>query len=79
MKSITRLAILAILLTATSADAHAFLDHADPKVGSIIHEAPSHLTLWITENLEPAFSKLQVFDARGTEVDSKDVKVIATL
>lgn len=68
--------VLAIsLILVRFADAHAFLDHADPKVGSTIHETPSQLTLWMTENLEPAFSKLQVFDAKGTEVDSKDVKV----
>ena len=58
-----------------AAHAHAFLDHADPKVGSTIHEAPSRVTVWMTEGLEPAFSKLQVFDANGAEVDKKDTKV----
>jgi hypothetical protein len=29
----------------------------------------------MTEGLEPAFSKLQVFDAKGTEVGKKDTKV----
>lgn len=75
MKSMTRLTIVAFLFTTTSAWAHAFLDHADPKVGSTIHESPSQVTVWMTENLEPAFSKLQVFDANGTEVDRKDTKV----
>jgi len=75
MKSIARLTILAILFTATSAWAHAFLDHAEPKVGSTIHESPSLITVWMTENLEPAFSKLQVFDAKGAELDNKDTKV----
>ena len=75
MKSMCRLTTIALLLTATSAWAHAFLDHTDPKVGSTIHESPSQVTVWMTENLEPAFSKLQVFDANGTEVDRKDTKV----
>jgi methionine-rich copper-binding protein CopC len=75
MKFITRLTIIAILLTATSVWAHAFLDHAEPKVGSTINESPSQVTLWMTENLEPAFSKLQIYDAQGTEVDNKDIKV----
>jgi copper resistance protein C len=57
------------------AHGHAFLDHADPKVGSTIHASPSLVTVWMTEGLEPAFSKLQVFDANGTEVDNKDTKV----
>jgi hypothetical protein len=68
--------LLALSLVFTRiADAHAFLDHADPKVGSTIHEPPSQVTVWMTEGLEPAFSKLQVFDAKGTEVDNKDTKV----
>jgi copper resistance protein C len=75
MKSILQLTIIALLFTATSAWAHAFLDHADPKVGSTVHESPLQVTVWMTENLEPAFSKLQVFDANGTEVDRKDTKV----
>jgi hypothetical protein len=29
----------------------------------------------MTENLEPAFSKLQMFDAKRLEVDQKDTKV----
>jgi copper resistance protein C len=75
MKSMLQLTIIALLFTATSAWAHAFLDHADPKVGSTVQESPSKVTVWMTENLEPAFSKLQVFDANGTEVDRKDTKV----
>jgi copper resistance protein C len=63
------------LILAGLAHAHAFLDHADPKVGSTIHESPSQVTVWMTEGLEPAFSKLQVFDAKGAEVDNKDTKV----
>ena len=75
MKLIARLTIIALLFTATSAWAHAFLDHADPKVGSRVQESPSQVTVWMTENLEAAFSKLQVFNANGTEVDRKDTKV----
>jgi copper resistance protein C len=63
------------LILAGIADAHAFLDHADPKVGSTINESPIQVTVWMTENLEPAFSKLQIYDAEGTEVDNKDTKV----
>ena len=57
------------------AQAHAFLDHADPKVGSTIKGSPSVVKIWFTEELEPAFSKIQVFDSTGKEVDAKDVKV----
>ncbi|HEV3271880.1 MAG TPA: copper resistance CopC family protein [Candidatus Methylacidiphilales bacterium] len=57
------------------AQAHAFLDHADPKVGGTLKGSPSVVRAWFTEELEPAFSKIRVFDAQGTEVDKKDVKV----
>ena len=57
------------------AEAHAFLDHADPKVGSTLHDPPSEVTVWMTENLEAAFSRLQVFDAKGVEVDKRDTRV----
>ncbi len=57
------------------AEAHAFLDHADPKVGSTIHDPPTEVTVWMTENLEAAFSRVQVFDVKGVEVDRRDTRV----
>jgi methionine-rich copper-binding protein CopC len=69
------LTVILFVTTLSWAQAHAFLDHADPKVGSTISPAPTQVTVWMTEDLEAAFSKLQVFDAKGTEVDKKDVKV----
>lgn len=58
------------------ARAHAFLDHADPKVGSIV-AAPTQVKIWMTMDLMKSSSTLQVFNAKGTEVDSKDVQVNA--
>lgn len=52
--------------------AHAFLDHATPAVGSQVHGAPASVSLWFTEELEPAFSSIKVFDAQGKEVDAGD-------
>jgi hypothetical protein len=40
--------------------------------GTILPATPRS---WMTENLEPAFSKLQMFDAKRLEVDQKDTKV----
>jgi methionine-rich copper-binding protein CopC len=56
------------------AQAHAFLDHADPRVGST-DMAPDHVELWMTEELEPAFSSVQVFDGLHHQVDRKDDKI----
>ena len=58
-----------------AAGAHAFLDHADPKVGSTVKVAPTELRLWFSEAVEPAFSSVQVLDADGKRVDSAAVQV----
>ena len=69
-----RIAILSTFLLATlsMARAHAFLDHAEPRVGSTLQSPPAQVKLWMTEDLEPAFTRVQVFDEKGTEVDQKD-------
>ncbi len=49
--------------------AHAFLKRASPAVGSTVATAPRQLTLWFTEDLEPAFSRIEVSNAKGVRVD----------
>lgn len=71
------LAVLPGLLALTHARAHAFLDHTNPLVGSAVKQAPADVRLWYTQGLEPAFSRVQVFDAAGKEVDEKDVHIDA--
>lgn len=56
----------------THAWAHAFLDHADPKVGGTVANSPTEIKIWFTQHVEPAFSSIQVRDAQGGEVDKKD-------
>ena len=56
-------------------EAHAFLDHASPEVGSKVHGSPNEVKVWFTEKLEAAFSKLQVFNTVGQEVDSHDQRL----
>ncbi len=70
--------ILILILSLASislAEAHAFLDQADPPVGSTVHPAPAQVKVCMTEDLERARSKLQVFNAQGAEVDKGDVHV----
>lgn len=74
----TRLAALtlAVLLTvAASGGAHAFLDRAEPRVGSTLRAPPSEVRLWFTESLEAAFSSVRVLDANGRRVDKDDGRV----
>jgi copper resistance protein C len=54
-------------------EAHAFLEHADPGVGSTIQTSPSEVRIRFTENIEPAVSSIQVFDTSGKEVDKRDL------
>jgi methionine-rich copper-binding protein CopC len=69
--------VLALLLScvASVATAHAFLDHADPRVGSVVASAPARLSLWFTQEVEPAFSKIEVRDLNGIRVDDGLVDV----
>jgi methionine-rich copper-binding protein CopC len=60
----------ALFLASVDAQAHARLDRADPRVGSQVPKAPSVVTLWFTERLEPAFSGVEVHDASGGRVDT---------
>ena len=69
MKS-ARFLLAALAATASfAAHPHAFLDHAEPKVGSVVSAAPAELRIWFTQELEPAFSRAEVVDANGRRVD----------
>ena len=54
-------------------EAHAFLKDANPGVGSTIQTSPSEVRIRFTENIEPAVSSIQVFNASGKEVDKRDL------
>lgn len=61
--------------TSEAALAHAFLTRASPAVGSTIRSAPTEITLSFTENVEPAFSTVQVTGPDGARVDGGDLHV----
>jgi len=69
------IALVVLLSGAGEGSAHAFLDHADPRVGSTIKTPPAQVRLWFTQQLEPAFSTMRVLDTAGKQVDKQDVKV----
>ena len=64
-----------LLLSTGAADAHAMLDHAEPRVGNKVSSPPREVTLWFTEKLEPAFSSITVTNAAGQRVDSGKTRV----
>lgn len=68
MRHIVILTLLASLVGASGAHAHASLDHAEPRVGNTVSPAPSAVTLWFTQNIEQAFSTMEVVNAAGARV-----------
>jgi len=67
--------ILGSLVFGTAyAHAHAFLDHAEPRVGNSVTSSPREVSLWFTQNLEAAFSTVEVRDASGARVDQASLK-----
>ena len=66
---------LLLLLATGEAAAHAFLDHAEPRVGNKVATAPREVTLWFTQKLEAAFSTITVTNSAGQRVDTGKTRV----
>jgi copper resistance protein C len=73
MKRVTLSLSLIVLLGLARLEAHAFLKRAEPAVGSTVQTSPAEVRIWFTENAEPAFSTVQVFNASEKQVDKRDV------
>ena len=58
-------AAAAALTLASPAGAHAFLDHANPRVGSVVKSAPPKLQLWFTQGLVLPFCHVSVSGPPG--------------
>jgi copper resistance protein C len=69
---------LLLLLATGEASAHAFLDHAEPRVGNKVASPPHEVTLWFTQKLEPAFSTITVTNSAGQRVDTGKTRVSGT-
>ena len=67
--------LAALLLGAGAAWGHAFLERAEPRVGSTVKTAPVEVRVWFTEALEPAFSTIEVVDQSGVRVDLGPARV----
>jgi len=65
----TAFALAATLNIPSALQAHAFLDHSDPAVGSTVPTSPAVMHLWFTQELEPAFSWVNVSDQSGAAVN----------
>ena len=55
--------------------AHANLGRASPAPNEILQDAPSQVTIWFTEPIEPALSEIRVLDAAGSRVDDSAIVI----
>lgn len=67
--------LIFIALGVTGAQAHAHLDHANPPVDGAVATAPQEVALFYTQNLEPAFSAVEVTDSGGARVDEGKAQI----
>jgi methionine-rich copper-binding protein CopC len=74
-KSLFGIIPLVMLFAMGEASAHAFLDHAEPRVGNKVANPPHEVSLWFTQKLEPAFSTITVTNPAGERVDSGKTRV----
>ncbi len=73
MKRVVLGLLLIVVAGSATLEAHAFLERAEPAVGSTVQASPSEVRVLFTEKIEPALSTVQVFDASGKEVDKRDM------
>ncbi len=57
------------------AEAHAFLQRAEPPVGGTVTTTPTEIRLWFSEPLEQRFSGADVATASGDKVDTAPARL----
>lgn len=62
------IAVASLFGAPTGAIAHAFLDNATPKVGSVVTAPPKTIRIQFTQRVEVAFSHIHLFAPGGQEV-----------
>jgi copper resistance protein C len=69
------IALLAAMLPAIPAGAHAVLVRSTPAHRAVLGQVPERVLLWFNERLEPAYSTVSVWNEAGVQVDGRDVAV----
>jgi methionine-rich copper-binding protein CopC len=70
-----RACVIALALLPASAQGHAVLVKAVPAQRAALTESPPRVELWFNERLEPAYSRAQVTNEAGHQIDLRDVTV----
>lgn len=69
------LATLLLLTVAPSAFGHALYERSEPASGGQL-AAPGQVQVWLTEAVEPSFSKLEVLNSARGRVDNGDTRAV---
>ncbi|MDL2353948.1 MAG: copper homeostasis periplasmic binding protein CopC [Pseudomonadota bacterium] len=84
-KIVAVLTLAAAAGAASVAQAHAKIESSEPTADSVMEGAPKAIRLHFNEALEPAFSKIELFDAKQAAVvlpkvavDKEDPKTMST-
>ncbi len=77
-RTIALLVFLGAALAARTADAHAFPDRSEPRVGSTVAVSPPEVKIWFDAPLEPVFCSIKVLDSQGNRVDRGDGRLDAS-
>ena len=67
--------IISVAASQTVVQAHAFPVRSDPRVGWTVATPPTKVTIWFDGELEPAFSKIIVYDSAKHQVDKGNSRV----
>ena len=62
----------ALLIAPSSARAHAFPEHADPRVGASVGASPPEVRIWFDGEIEPVFSTIRVENENNQRMDHGD-------
>jgi copper resistance protein C len=54
---------------------HAYLVRSTPAARAVVARPPGRVQLWFNERLEPAYSRVSVWDGQAQRVDTGDVEV----
>jgi copper transport protein len=66
-------ALFAILLIPITLFAHVYQLECYPPKNAVIYESPKKVTITFLGSIEPAFSKVEVFDKSGKKVSKKTI------
>ena len=57
---------------------HAYLVRSTPAARAVLARAPERVHLWFNERLEPAYSRVSVWNREAQRVDAGDVQVASS-